>query len=158
NPGEADYKDALGNMKLSLGDGFYSRGDYQEAELAYREALAIAQELTRAFPDKRTPPYYSANVARNLHHLGSLARAAGRMAEAERFYREALGVQSKLSHDVPDNPGCQQELRICQLDLSTSLMETGQPTEALELLAKALALAEEAAQNFPHLSSYRIEA
>jgi tetratricopeptide (TPR) repeat protein len=78
----------------NLASSYRATGRYDEAELLFREALAITgKTLGEAHPDYAT----------DLNNLGSLLQATGRSDEAEPLYREALAVfETALGAEHPD--------------------------------------------------------
>jgi len=82
-----DYAMALNNLAVLLDD----KGEIEEAERLYREALKIYKELSDA--NKAFLPYY----AGTLNNLAVLLKNKGEIEEAERLYREALKIYKELS-------------------------------------------------------------
>ncbi len=70
----------------------------QEAEQAFRRALSLWQELTRATPSR---PEYQHSLAVTYHNLGWLLTERARVSEAEQAYRDALVHYDKLGANFP---------------------------------------------------------
>jgi tetratricopeptide (TPR) repeat protein len=81
---------ALSAALNGLADCLVQKGENQEAEPLYREALAMDQRLHGAV---------DADVARSLNGLGSVLLFEGRYAEAENNYRKALAIRQRLLGD-----------------------------------------------------------
>ena len=73
----------------SLGTDAYKRGDLDEAEQYFRQALKIRQDLV---PD-------SLLVAASLSDLGLVAWRRGDVKEAEEYYRQSLAIREKMAPD-----------------------------------------------------------
>jgi tetratricopeptide (TPR) repeat protein len=77
-----------------LGDLLRATSRYGEAEMLYREALAIQRAVW---------PTGHPNIAVSLNKLAGLMRLTGRYGEAEALYREALEIsQATLPDRHPD--------------------------------------------------------
>ena len=141
------------------------RGRLDEAEDWYREALAINEELgdrpgvalaTTSSADHPGPR--AAGRGRGLvpqspghqrrtrqpaghggyHQLGTVARARGRLEEAEDWYRKSLAINEELG----DLPG----MAISYDELGLLAEDRGQPREALAWMIRCVTLFGE----FPH--------
>jgi tetratricopeptide (TPR) repeat protein len=79
-------------VRHALGTVYEALGDYEKAEKALREALAMRRKL---LGDQH------AAVADSLNDLGAVLHGQGRLAEAEAMLREAVAMRKRL----PGNPG-----------------------------------------------------
>jgi serine/threonine protein kinase/Flp pilus assembly protein TadD len=130
----------------------YRLGELAEAEAAYRDALALQQQLTADFP---TRPDYRQDLARIHGNLGNLLRDTGRVPEAEIAYRDALALQQQLTADFPTRPDYRQELARSYGNLGILFRETGRLAEAEAAYRDALALQQQLADGFPTRPDYR---
>lgn len=104
-------------------------GDPGEAHEKWKQLLAYQEENlgTSEHPD----------MALTLYRLGVCASAAGRMKEAEGWYRRALSIEEKkLGSDHPD-------VATTLHDLGGIAFDAGRPAEAEQLYRRALAIREE---------------
>lgn len=80
---------ALSQSLAHIGDLLTVQADYDPAEKAYRDAIAV---LAARPPD----PQSQAQLAATLHGLGVLLEQKGNYAEADRSLRQALALQTVL--------------------------------------------------------------
>jgi tetratricopeptide (TPR) repeat protein len=132
----------------------YRLGELQEAEAAYRDALALQKQLAADFPNR---PEFRQELATSHNNLGNLLRATGRLQEAEAAYRDALALQKQLAADFPTRPEFRQELASSHNNLGILLRDTGRPKEAEAAYRDALALRKQLADEFPTRPDYRQE-
>jgi serine/threonine protein kinase/tetratricopeptide (TPR) repeat protein len=129
-------------------------GEYQDAETAYREALAVSDRLAKDFPDQLD---FRRDLAASYGNLGNLLSLTGRPKEAEAAYRDALGVHRQLVAAAPDRPDLRQVRAKCQLNLGILLSDMGRPEEAAAAYRDALALLTQLAAELPHRADIRQE-
>jgi serine/threonine protein kinase/Flp pilus assembly protein TadD len=135
----------VGNIQRSLGRP-------AEAETAYRQAVALHNELADAFPDR---PVYRHDLALSLNNLGSLLLLVGRSAEAERPIRRALPLWEQLAADFPAEPRYPENLARSRQNLATVLAATDRPREAEQAFRQAISGFEELAASTPAIPAYR---
>src|SRR5262249_35714747 len=70
----------------------YQQGQLAQALPLAEQALALRRQL---YPTERYP-HGHADLARSLNNLGSLLEARRELAQAERFYRQALAMCEDL--------------------------------------------------------------
>ncbi len=86
----AQIRDALGNLYNTLGYAYTTRGQYQQASEAYKQALKQWRANNNLFMDATTRN----NQARVLSELGLVSRA-------ERICRDALAIRTEMAVDQP---------------------------------------------------------
>jgi tetratricopeptide (TPR) repeat protein len=101
---------------------------YDEARDLFAQTVAACR---RAHP----PRQYE--IAVHLHNVAAIDQATGRMAEAERGYRAALGLKEKLLGS--DHP----EVALVANNLGTLLSRLGRTSEAADLHRRAVAIVEQ---------------
>ena len=106
-----------------------NRAEYDEAELLYRQALAILE--------KALGPEHP-NVATILNNLAGLYHAQGRYGQAEPLYQRALAIRKKVPG--PDHPDVATGLN----NLAELYRVQGRYTQAELLLRRAFAILERA--------------
>src|SRR5262249_22490859 len=148
-PDEPNYRDSLAAITLELGVRLIARGDYAKAEPVVREALEIAEQLDREYPERLTPPHYAANVARSLEWLGTLQLETERTTEAEASFGRALTVWEKLAGDHPRETH-RVSAMCCRLRLATLYLDLGKLPEAQESFRQCLPAAERLAREVPN--------
>lgn len=97
-----------------------TRDEWSEAELLYREALAVYEDVG---------DHYEAAMTRN--GLAAVLRFAGRPDEAEPLFREALGAMET------ERGAAHPETATVRNNLAMLLNATGRPADALSLLEQA---------------------
>jgi eukaryotic-like serine/threonine-protein kinase len=136
--GRADGYFRVGQIRFSL-------GEVAEAEPAYREALALRQQLADEFPDRTE---FRVALALSHEFLGRLLTGAGRRKEAEQEYRKTLALRKKLADELPQ-PEALDDLTKIYGSLAFLLQETERPKEAEEAYQAALGIAERLARQHP---------
>lgn len=120
---EQDIAVALNGLAVALNN----LGENEEAELLYREALAIVEKT----PGKNHPSY-----ATLLNNLANLLEEQGQYGEAEPLYREALEIGGKTQGKI--HPGYALRLN----NLANLLESQGRQGEAEPLHREAMAINE----------------
>ena len=87
---DADHPD-LAEALLSLGEIRYRRGDYNTAEVMFRESRAM---LRRSFPGKHN------EIATHTYNLATVLRRRGKWPEARALYGEAMETWVRLLGDT----------------------------------------------------------
>jgi tetratricopeptide (TPR) repeat protein len=136
------------NLAMLLND----TGKKEEAEEAYRAALAIRQKLVAEFP-KRSE--FRPGLAMSYNNLGSLLRGTNRLEEAESFYREALAIRKKLAAEFPNRPQYRDDLIQSYLNLGNALRSRGRYTDAESSYRDGIAVGELLVGDFPERPEYR---
>src|SRR5205814_10009421 len=87
DPGHPDYRDCLAAQSVHWGRSLFQRNDHAGAESSFRNALAVAEPLSREFPER---PGYRKHVAGALVGLGRVMVALGRSEEAFAAFNDAV--------------------------------------------------------------------
>jgi tetratricopeptide (TPR) repeat protein len=125
----------------------------QEAEAAYRDALAIQKQLAADFP---TAPQYRQGLALSLNTLAGLLKGPlGRPKEGETAHRDALAIQKQLAADFPTVPEYREDLATSHNNLGNLLRDTGRAQEAEAAYRAALPIQKQLAAEFPADPRYR---
>jgi len=138
-----------------LGRTYYRLGRSDEAESCFREAFAIQERLTAAFP---TVAAYRKELAESHNAQGQLCLGLGRKAEAADAARNALAL---LENPVPADPngaGYRLEQAAAHNTLARALEDLGQPREAEADYRKAIGLLDELAAQFPTVPEHQTRA
>src|SRR5262249_45084914 len=116
-----------------LGQILQATGQVNEAEKAYRQALAIWERLGRDGPERE---YALRDGARLLGAIAGLLAAAKRTREAEEAYRQAQANWEKLVADFPGEPGYRSQLLGILGTLAENLLQQGKHAEAAKVAEK----------------------
>ncbi len=138
-----------------LGRTYYRLGRSDEAESCFREAFAIQERLTAAFP---TVAAYRKELAESHNAQGQLCLGLGRKAEAADAARNALAL---LENPVPADPngaGYRLEQAAAHNTLARALEDLGQPRAAEADYRKAIGLLDELAAQFPTVPEHQTRA
>jgi serine/threonine protein kinase/tetratricopeptide (TPR) repeat protein len=134
---------------LRVGDIRDLLGEQQEAEKAYRSAIALLGELEAQEPDH---PDYRRDRAMCLNNLGNLLNKASRLPEAEQAYRDALAIRQQL-----DSAEDRRALAATCNNLATLLQTRHQFSEAERSERQALNTLARLVAEFPKHAQYLLE-
>jgi serine/threonine protein kinase/tetratricopeptide (TPR) repeat protein len=135
----------LGEMEQRL-------GHLQQAEYAYRHAVALLGRLTGE--NVRSVEYRRELAACQLN-VGLVYKATQRLTGAEEAYRAALRLYRQLTAEQPGVPTLAYAQSICHSNLGALLQLTGRPREAEDAYREALRLQDALAANRPREVVYR---
>ncbi len=138
--GEAAFRVAEIQRKL---------GRLDEAERAYRQAIAVLEAIPAGVLDGRNQPEGTASadivretLCRSYSGLGSLLIDTNRSDEAGRILRRAAELTQALVDDTADTPQNRPLLASSYHRLGILLRQTGRPRQAETAYRKAIELAE----------------
>ncbi|HSB09652.1 MAG TPA: tetratricopeptide repeat protein [Blastocatellia bacterium] len=114
----------LGRVNNVLGDLSYQQNNWEEAEVAYREAVDAFEEAGQAL----------GRVDHAMMHLADLYEKFGRYADAERCYRRCMDIREATLG------GSDPRLAITMSNYALLLNELGRQDEARSLHERALAI------------------
>jgi eukaryotic-like serine/threonine-protein kinase len=132
----------------------YNRGNLDEAQGLYRQAMAGTAEAVQRSPDDAKRLF---DHAQNVFYVGEMARDAGRPAEAEAAYREYKQIADKMAALEPDNLKYRMEVLYADEDLGISLYDQHRFAEARRLFEGLLGPMEKLASLYPANTSYQKE-
>lgn len=135
-PQNREYAFAYASAAQSLGGSGSVEAIYNSLLGQYRQ-LAVTD-----------PGTYRPAIASTLNNLGLLYSKAGRNAEAESAYREALDIRRELAKA---NPALKPALVMTLNNLSLLYRETGNMAEEEKILREALELRRELAKSNPEV-------
>src|SRR5262249_45438175 len=135
------FRHGLAKARNDLGAILQMTNRPKEAETAFRDALALATQLTQAFPTSAAYLHYRPQPNSNL---GILLKDAGkRPKEAEAAYLAARAIFKQLVADLPDRVDFRLGLAGSLYNLGNLLDGTNRPKEAETAFREALALAKQ---------------
>jgi serine/threonine protein kinase len=125
-----------GAAYVHTGRVYQVRYEREKAQSAFRQAIAVFGRLVQDFPDD---PTYPREVATALRILAEDLYQAGQIAEANRYYRQAIGVWRETIRNHPaDLEACMKLAYLhCQW-FDHNLLD---PTAAVEIARKAVEMA-----------------
>jgi serine/threonine protein kinase/Flp pilus assembly protein TadD len=147
SPGEVRYRTELVGGLCNLGIVLAAAGRHDEAERAYREALALEGGAAQS-------PDFSSGLATVHHQLGALLALTGRPAEAEGEYRRAIRRREELFADFPDVPGHAVVLADTEVGLGGLLEKMGRLGDTRQSYQRAVGLYEHYAARVPDRATY----
>jgi tetratricopeptide (TPR) repeat protein len=95
----SDYQSNLAATYDNLGELYRVSGRFNDAEGAYKEAIALWKTMAEKHPEAAD---YQRNLANSHNNLGDVYKASGRAKEAEAAYKEAAAVRKKLAKEHPE--------------------------------------------------------
>jgi tetratricopeptide (TPR) repeat protein len=131
----------------------YDRGNLDEAEQLYRQAVAGTAEAVRRSPHDADRLF---EHAQNVFWVGEIARYAGRPKESEAAYRDYKRIADQLASLEPDNLKYRMEVMYANEDLGISLYNQHRP-DAGQLFHDALNQIGTLASLYPANKTYRKE-
>lgn len=123
--------------KLSLGDLARERGQFDEAQRRYREALRDAQQRADRAPDDAA---WQRTVSLSHIRLGELAMAAGKLDDARAWFQQARAIRETLAAADPSDLQWQADLSRSYGMLGEVAVATGHPEDARVWFDKGLAI------------------
>jgi tetratricopeptide (TPR) repeat protein len=106
-PQQTQFRDSLALTYNNLGDLLHATNRDEEAETAFRDALAMQKQLAEAFPKQ---PDFRRVLALNHYNLAALLHKVKRPKDAAAALHEALAIQEQLTADFPKVPDYQNDL------------------------------------------------
>jgi len=149
NSGSADerVKDALESALVDLADLQSTDGRDDLARANYNQALDLVRQLVRQQPENAA---YQRLLARCGRRLGNLEWNAGNWQQALSAYRGGFDVYDRLLRQQPDNIKVRHSWIAGAYDIADTDTHLNRSAEALELYARAEALAGRDAEIDPH--------
>jgi serine/threonine protein kinase/Tfp pilus assembly protein PilF len=130
-----------------------------EAESAFERVLKILdpeamQQITSGSPE---PGKFQQQRAQAWNNLGTTRIDAGRFADAEQAFRQALAIKEKLAATFPSIPKYRQDLAASFNNLGTVLASLKRLDDAQAAYHKAIQLYERLAADSPAGTPYAVE-
>ena len=132
----------------------YDRGNLDEAEKLYQQAVGGTAEAVRRSPDDADRLY---EHAQNVFSVGEVARQAGRPKESEAAYREYKRVADRLAALEPDNLKYRMEVLYANENVGISLYDQHRFAEAGRAFDNVLSQIQTLASLYPANKTYRKE-
>jgi eukaryotic-like serine/threonine-protein kinase len=132
----------------------YDRGNFEEAERLYQQAVAGTAEAVRRSPSDASRLY---DHAQNVFSMGEVARFAGRPVQSEAAYREYKRIADQMAALEPDNLKYKMEVLYADENIGISLLDEGRFTEANQHFVDAMRPIGTLASLYPANATYRKE-
>jgi tetratricopeptide (TPR) repeat protein len=147
------YRITIADCRERLASVLLFQGRLQEADQAFKEALALAERLAEEHP---ADPTVWMTLAMGSRHRGETLRHMARPQEAEELFRHSVAILEKLVADFPHESWYRLELGLtCQMLVTVSARDLKRPQEAEEFHRRAVAILEKLAAELSRESSYR---
>jgi tetratricopeptide (TPR) repeat protein len=137
-----------------MGEVAFQRGNLNEAEQLYRQAMAGTAEAVRRSPNDAERIY---DHAQNVFYVGEAARFAGRPTEAEAAWREYKRLADQMSALQPDNLKYRMEVLYANEDVAISLYYQHRFAEAAQLIESLISPMQKLASLYPQNTTYQKE-
>jgi serine/threonine-protein kinase len=118
----------------------------EEAADAYRQAIALQEQLRQQYPGERD---YRQELANSYNWLGELLRDGGSLTEGEQNYRAALALQEGLHGEDAANPAYRRELARSYSNLGLVEMDDDRADQARQHFDGAVDLLEQLVNESP---------
>jgi tetratricopeptide (TPR) repeat protein len=137
---------------VKVGDLLSDLGRTDDAEAAYRRALATFEDLAAG---RRAAADYRRDLAECRQSLGSLYRQTGRTDLAEESFQKALVFRQGLVEDHPEDAQLLEGLALAWNDLGLLYHDTGRDEKARESWEKARDLLRDLSERQPDEPEHR---
>jgi serine/threonine-protein kinase len=152
-PGRTDYRHQQSRALADLADLYNVAGQPDQADAAYRDALAMQKALVAEHPQDRE---YQTSLAGTLHNRGLLYSRTGRAQEAEQAFRSSLALREELARSKPPTPKQRRDLALTCTELANLFTSRYRLDEADAPCRRGGAIYEELAKEFPAEVEYQI--
>jgi tetratricopeptide (TPR) repeat protein len=150
---DAAVRQEMGLAYKRLADIHQMLGEFNQAEQAFRQAIAIFEALSAEFP---SVPEYRSDLSSALFWVGVLLKNyMADKQQALKIYRRSFDLRAELVDEFPTVPEYLSELAHSHVDLGLVLRDLGRHEEALTDLREGLGLRAQLASRFPDMFEYR---
>jgi serine/threonine protein kinase/WD40 repeat protein len=137
-PGSVEDRQQLAVAYHNLGLQMVRAGKSAEAERWYRTALAAQDRLAFDSQSVADSPTFRLERGRTLNNLGILLAQTSNPAAAEKLFREAAAVRTRLADDFPANPDYASDLGRSLEWRGKMLRDLNQLDESAQVLRQAV--------------------
>jgi serine/threonine protein kinase/tetratricopeptide (TPR) repeat protein len=139
-PLRSEYQSLMATTQMNVGQLHLTKGSYEKAETALKEAQSIYERLVRGQPD--APAEYLQSLGRSHAILGYVYRYRTQVEKAEAAQQEALKIFEALAKEHPDVQEYVYDVGRCYVALAESADGRGQQDAALVRFDKAIEIME----------------
>ena len=150
NPGETTALILLSDL-WDLGDAYQALGQLSSAQNTYEEMRYFSEQFSQKYTDKRFTRYQSVSY----NKLGDIAKAQGKLSDAEEWYRKGLAIAEELEKETGTVEEARRDLSISYNNLGNLAKAQGKLRDAEEWYRKSLAIAENNAEESEEIQARR---
>ena len=150
NPGETTALILLSDL-WDLGDAYQALGQLSSAQNTYEEMRCFSEQFSQKYTDKRFTRYQSVSY----NQLGDIAKAQGKLSDAEEWYRKGLAIAEELEKETGTVEEARRDLSISYNNLGNLAKAQGKLRDAEEWYRKSLAIAENNAEESEEIQARR---
>ncbi|WP_158008098.1 tetratricopeptide repeat protein [Methyloceanibacter superfactus] len=110
------------------------QGDLDEALTAFREGLAVAENLAEADPHNAD---WQRSLSDSFNSIGEALMAQGKLGDALEYFHKGLAVSDRLAEAHPNHPDAQAGLATSHANIGLVLMLRGEAASARQSLREA---------------------
>jgi serine/threonine protein kinase/tetratricopeptide (TPR) repeat protein len=128
---DPDVRADMAEIDREVGNITRMVSEFDRASTAYDRALKLWRSLADEFPQE---PRYAYGLAQTLIDAGELVRLEGRAQDAQKLYREAIGICDRNAGPIVrrNQPDLRSPKATAYLDLGAAQLDLGQFPEALD--------------------------
>ncbi len=141
NPGETTALILLSDL-WDLGDAYQALGQLSSAQNTYEEMRCFSEQFSQKYTDKRFTRYQSVSY----NKLGDIAKAQGKLSDAEEWYRKGLAIAEELEKETGTVVEARRDLSISYNNLGNLAKAQGKLRDAEEWYRRCLTLRETLAE------------
>jgi serine/threonine protein kinase len=159
-PGNRDqplFRRDLAGARNNLGNLLAVQGKLKQAEESFRLALETNETLVRESQGKKDQIEFQSPLATNHNNLGALYRKLGRLADAEKSFREAQRIFALLADTTPLDANYRLSLAMAYNNLAAVAGLQSKVKEADESFAAAIQVFEQLHREFPQVINFRLK-
>ena len=150
NPGETTALILLSDL-WDLGDAYQALGQLSSAQNTYEEMRCFSEQFSQKYTDKRFTRYQSVSY----NKLGDIAKAQGKLSDAEEWYRKGLAIAEELEKETGTVEEARRGLSVSYKKLGDIAEAQGKLSDAEEWYRKSLAIAENNAEESEEIQARR---
>ncbi len=150
NPGETTALILLSDL-WDLGDAYQALGQLSSAQNTYEEMRCFSEQFSQKYTDKRFTRYQSVSY----NKLGDIAKAQGKLSDAEEWYRKGLAIAEELEKETGTVEEARRDLSISYNNLGNLAKAQGKLSDAEEWYHKCHTLLETLAEETGTLEARR---
>ena len=150
NPGETTALILLSDL-WDLGDAYQALGQLSSAQNTYEEMRCFSEQFSQKYTDKRFTRYQSVSY----NKLGDIAKAQGKLSDAEEWYRKGLAIAEELEKETGTVEEARRDLSISYNNLGNLAKAQGKLSDAEEWYRKSLAMNENIAEESEEIQARR---
>ncbi|CAN5641640.1 serine/threonine-protein kinase [soil metagenome] len=154
-PNNPKYLSDLAISTDNLGTFYNFLNRFPAAEREYNDARKLLDDLIKQQDEKKqVVDAYQHSLAKVHNNLGNLYQVRSRIADAEREYRAALAVMTKLVREFPGTPDYRNDLAYCHNNLGNLFRAAENYTAAETEFQAAIDIQTKLVADYPTVPQY----